>query len=168
VYYAAYDPQAEDLVRQAANLGVPGTCLVDGLAAEGPTFLATVPKQLAQKCVFSGVPTALQFPRASGYVSSYRATYHQDPGTWGAFAYDSLGVLVQTVKTIGSWSASKVAPALLRVRGYAGITGTTTIDPATGSRLDPPLVMQVVNATGGYAVSAFWAKHGALPEMPAL
>jgi branched-chain amino acid transport system substrate-binding protein len=94
VYYAAYDPQAEDLVRQAAGLSLRGTCLVDGLAAQGPTFTSTVPMALAQKCVFSGVPTAEQDAAAGSYVSAYKSEYHQEPGTWGAFTYDSLGALV--------------------------------------------------------------------------
>ena len=168
VYYVAYDPQAEDLVQQAASLGVPGTCLVDGLAAQGPTFLATVPLALARKCVFSGVPTAAQFPNATSYITAYNAAYHEDPGTWGAFAYDSLGVLVQEAKAVRSWAPSKLNPALFHVRGYQGITGTTTIDPPTGNRVDPPLVMQIVDASGHYVVSPGWAANGALPVLPAL
>jgi branched-chain amino acid transport system substrate-binding protein len=168
VYYVAYDPQAEDLVRQAAALGVPGTCLVDGLAAQGPTFLATVPLELARKCVFSGVPTAAQFADAKSYVSAYQSTYHQNPGTWGAFAYDSLGVLVHEVEAVRSWSPSKLNPALFHVSHYQGITGTITIDPATGNRVNPPLVMQVVDSSGRYVVAPDWAEHGALPVLPPL
>lgn len=169
VYYAAYDPQAEQLVQQASTLGVPGTCLVDGLAAEGPTFLATVPLTLAQRCVFSGVPTAVQFSEASSYVSAYRAAYHQDPGTWGVFAYDSLGALAQAVGSAHSLSFSEVNTALFHLSGYSGATGTTTIDPATGNRLDPPLAMLVVDPSGHYVVSAVWSQTGgALPSLPPL
>lgn len=168
VYYAAYDPQAEDLVQQAADSGVPGTCLVDGLAAQGPTFTATVPLPLAQKCVFSGVPTAHQFSSAKTYVTAYEAAYHQDPGTWGAFAYDSLGVLVQVARRTHGWSASKMNPALSHLVGYKGITGTTTIDPSTGNRNNPPLIMQTVNGSGQYVVSPVWQQTGGLPALPAL
>jgi branched-chain amino acid transport system substrate-binding protein len=168
VYYDAYDPQAEDLVKQAASSGVPGTCLVDGLAAQGPTFLATVPLALAQKCVFSGVPTAAQFPDATSYVAAYQTEYHQDPGTWGVFAYDSLGVLVHEIEAVQSFSYPTVNAALFHVTGYAGATGTTTIDPATGNRMNPPLVMQVVDSGGHYVVSPDWSQTGALPTLPAL
>jgi ABC-type branched-subunit amino acid transport system substrate-binding protein len=168
VYYVAYDPEAELLVRQAADLGVPGTCLVDGLAAQGPTFLATVPLPLVRKCVFSGVPTATQFPKAKSYVSAYKAAYHQGPGTWGAFAYDSLGVLVQEVNSARSWAPSTVRPLLTHVAGYQGITGTTTIEPGTGNRVSPPLIMQIVDASGSYVVAPSWAQHGALPVLPPL
>ena len=168
VYYVAYDPQAEDLVRQAADLGVPGTCLVDGLAAQGPTFLATVPPALARKCVFSGVPTAAQFPNATSYISGYKAAYQEDPGTWGAFAYDSLGVLVRQVTLLRSWAPLKLNPALLHVSRYQGVTGSTTIDPVTGNRVNPPLVMQIVDSAGHYVVAPEWAQHGALPALPPL
>lgn len=168
VYYAAYDPQAEDLVQQAATAGVPGTCLVDGLAAQGPTFLATVPLALAQKCAFSGVPTAAQFPDAGSYSSAYQATFHADPGTWGVFAYDSLGVLVHEYQSVHSLSYGTVNSALFHVTSYAGATGSTTIDPTTGNREDPPLVIQVVDGSGHYVVSPIWAQKGALPVLPNL
>lgn len=168
VYYAAYDPQAEDLVEQASAAAVPGTCLVDGLAAEGPVFLKTVPLPLAQKCVFSGVPTAEQFADAKAYVAQYKARFHDDPGTWGTFTYDSLGALAAAVKTAGSWSAAKLNPVLTHLRGYRGITGTTSIDPSTGDRIDPPLVMQTVDGSGHYIVSPAWSQRGELPDLPAL
>ena len=168
VYFVAYDPQAEDLVREASDIHVPGTCLVDGLAAQGPTFLATVPLVLAQKCVFSGVPTADQFPNADSYISAYKSAFRQDPGTWGAFTYDSLGLLVQEVKSVRSWTPSKVRSALFHATNYQGITGTTTIYPATGNRLNPPLVMQTVDPLGHYAVAPGWAQHGVLPTLPSL
>lgn len=168
VYFSAYDPQAEDLVQQAASAGVPGTRLVDGLAAQGPTFLATVPQALAEKCAFSGVPTAAQFPDAASYVSAYQAAYHEDPGTWGVFAYDSLGVLAKEIDAVRSLSPSKLNAALFHVSGYQGATGTTTIDPATGNRNDPPLVVQIVDPSGHYVVSPEWASRGALPVLPSL
>lgn len=168
VYYAAYDPQAEDLVQQASTMGVPGTCLVDGLAAEGPTFLKTVPLALAKKCVFSGVPTAEQFPEASTYVAEYKSSFHEDPGTWGTFTYDSLGALARAVRTAGSWARQKLDPVLFHLQGYQGITGTTTINPSTGDRDNPPLVMETVDSSGKYAVSQEWASTGGLPVLPAL
>ncbi|HZT68065.1 MAG TPA: branched-chain amino acid ABC transporter substrate-binding protein [Acidimicrobiales bacterium] len=167
-YFVAYDPQAEDLVQQAAAVGVPGECLVDGLAAQGPTFLKTVPLALAERCVFSGVPTADQMPDALPYLSAYRAAYHQDPGTWGAFSYDSLGVLVSTVQSVHSWEWSRVEPGLFHVSGYRGITGTISIDPPTGNRLNPPLVMQVVDPSGRYVVPSDWTANGRLPVLPKL
>ncbi|MGH9028420.1 MAG: branched-chain amino acid ABC transporter substrate-binding protein [Acidimicrobiales bacterium] len=168
VYFAAYDPQAEDLVQQASTVGVPGTCLVDGLAAEGPVFLKTVPLSLAQTCAFSGVPTAEQLPNARSYVSHYKAMYHDDPGTWGTFTYDSLGALAGAVKTAGSWSARKVNRVLFHLSNYPGITGRITIDPSTGDRDNPPLVMQTVDSSGNYVVSHEWSQYGALPTLPGL
>ena len=168
VYYAAYDPQAEDLVQQASALKVPGICLVDGLAAQGPTFLATVSPSLATKCVFSGVPTSEQLPGAGTYVSSYQASYHQSPGTWGAFVYDSLGLLVQEVEAVHSWAPTKVDGALFHVSGYQGVTGAITIDPATGNRDNPPIVMQTVDSADQYVVAPQWTSSGALPVLPDL
>ena len=63
---------------------------------------------------------------------------------------------------------SKVDSALRHVSAHQGITGSTTIDPATGNRIDPPLVMQVVDASGHYVVAPDWAQRGALPVLPPL
>jgi branched-chain amino acid transport system substrate-binding protein len=166
IYYAAFDPQAEDLVKQASQAGIGGTCLVDGLAAQGSTFIQGAGLKLAQSCVFLGVPSATEFPDSSSYVSKYETTYHTAPGTWGAFAYDSAALLFHTVTKVGTWQHQTVTHSLFHTTGYSGITGSVTIDPATGNRDDAPVVILTVNSSGNYIISPTWSSKGTLPIPP--
>jgi branched-chain amino acid transport system substrate-binding protein len=166
IYYASFDPQAEDLVKQASQAGIGGTCLVDGLAAQGSTFIQGAGLKLAQSCVFVGVPSATEFPDSSNYVSKYEAAYHTAPGTWGAFAYDSAALLFHTVTKDGTWQRQTVTQSLFHTTGYSGITGSVTIDPSTGNRDNAPVVILTVNSSGDYVISPTWSSKGTLPTSP--
>lgn len=164
VYYASYDPEAGELVSQAQSLHMPGTCFVD-LAPEG--FIASVGLSVARSCVFSGVPDVSEFPRSSGFIQDIEALYHhRAPGSWAAFSYDSLGLLVHAVEQAGAWDAPRVRRALSHTLAYSGVTGDITIDPATGNRVDPPIVILNVSRTGTYQVDAAWALYGTLVKAP--
>jgi branched-chain amino acid transport system substrate-binding protein len=163
VYYAAYHPQASELVSQARSLGVPGTCFVD-LAPE--EFIQSVGVSLARTCVFSGVPDVSEFPRASGFIQDFQALYHHEPGSWAAFSYDSLGLLVHAVQQAGTWDPSRVKEALDHTVAYSGVTGDITIDPTTGNRLNAPVVILTVSRAGTYQVDPAWALYGTLVKAP--
>jgi branched-chain amino acid transport system substrate-binding protein len=163
VYYAAYDPEAGELVSQAKSLGIPGTCFVD-LAPED--FIESVGLSLARSCVFSGVPDVSEFPRASGFIQDFQALYHRAPGSWAAFSYDSLGLLIHAVQQTGSWDPSRVEDAIDHTVAYSGVTGDITIDSATGNRVDPPVVILSVSRAGIYQVDPAWALYGTLVKAP--
>jgi ABC-type branched-subunit amino acid transport system substrate-binding protein len=52
---------------------------------------------------------------------------------------------------------SKLRNALLHTRGFRGVTGTTTILPASGNRAKPPVVILDIDAAGQYTVDSAWA-----------
>ena len=136
------------------------------MAAEGPTFIQTAGLALAQSCVFTGVPSAGDFPQSATYVQNYQATYHTAPGTWGAFAYDSAALLFHAVTATGGWQHDPVTTSLFHTVNYSGITGQTTIDPSTGNRDNPPVVILTVDATGNYREAPTWSSNGHLPTKP--
>jgi ABC-type branched-subunit amino acid transport system substrate-binding protein len=162
LYIAAYGKEAGLVALQASQKGVPGTCFVD-LAAQGPDFVASATQPVAQKCLNSGVPSAQEFAGATQYVTDYQAAYHSDPGTWGTFTYDSLEILAQAVKDAGGWTQAAVQPKLLHTSAYPGITGTITIEPKTGNRVDTPVVMLDIDAAGNYVVDPTWAQAANFP-----
>jgi branched-chain amino acid transport system substrate-binding protein len=155
-YLAMYGPQAGMI---AARLSVTpqayGRCFVD-LAAQGPSFVSAA-GAAARGCLNSGVPSAGQLPGGKGYTAAYRARYHRSPGTWGAFTYDSLDMLAAAVEHANRWAGPKLRNALLHTRGFRGVTGTTTILPASGNRANPPVVILDIDAAGQYTVDSAWA-----------
>jgi branched-chain amino acid transport system substrate-binding protein len=155
-YLAMYGPQAGAIAaRLAAAAGAYGRCFVD-LAAQGPSFVSAAGAGAAA-CLNSGVPSAGQLPGGKPYASAYRARYHTSPGTWGAFAYDSLDMLVAAVEHTHRWTGPKLLGALRNTRGFRGVTGTTTILPASGNRANPPVVILDVDAAGRYMIDSAWA-----------
>jgi len=155
-YLAMYGPQAGTI---AARLSVApqayGRCFVD-LAAQGPSFVSAA-GIAAPGCLNSGVPSAGQLPGGKRYTAAYRARYHRSPGTWGAFTYDSLDMLVAAVERTHRWSGPELRNALLHTRGFRGVTGTTTILPVSGNRAKPPVVILDIDAAGQYTVDSAWA-----------
>jgi branched-chain amino acid transport system substrate-binding protein len=164
VYIAAYGKEAGLLALGASQKNVGGSCFVD-LAAQGPDFVAAATTPVAQKCLNSGVPSAEQFAGAAEYVTNYQSTFHANPGTWGTFTYDSLEILAQAVKDAGGWNQAAVKSKLSNTSAYPGITGTITIQPKTGNRLNTPVVMLDIDSSGNYVIDPTWAtaEHFPIP-----
>jgi branched-chain amino acid transport system substrate-binding protein len=156
VYIAAYGTMAGQIAKQAAQLGVGGRCFVD-LAAQGPDFVAAATVPVAQTCLNSGVPSAQQFSGATGYVSQYQSAFHAVPGTWGTFTYDSVELLAKSVVAAGGWKQATTRTELSHTVNMSGITGFVTIDPATGNRLNAPVVILGIDGAGNYVIDPSWA-----------
>jgi branched-chain amino acid transport system substrate-binding protein len=155
-YLAMYGPQAGAIAaRLAGSPHVYGRCFVD-LAAQGPSF-GSAAGAAAASCLASGVPSAGQLPGGKSYTAAYRARFHRAPGTWGAFAYDSLNMLAAAVARTHRWKGAKLLSALRHTSGFRGVTGTTTILPASGNRAKPPVVVLDINAAGQYTIDSAWA-----------
>jgi branched-chain amino acid transport system substrate-binding protein len=155
-YLAMYGPQAGLIAgRLAAGPRAYGRCFVD-LAAQGPSFVSAA-GAAAAGCLNSGVPSAEQLPGGNRYTAAYRARYRTSPGTWGAFAYDSLDMLAVAVGQTRRWTGPELLGALRHTRGFRGVTGVTTILPASGNRADPPVVILGIDARGRYMVDRAWA-----------
>ncbi|MEA2224821.1 MAG: branched-chain amino acid transport system substrate-binding protein [Solirubrobacteraceae bacterium] len=155
-YLAMYGPQAGAVAARMA--GAPhsyGRCFVD-LAAQGPSFV-TAAGAAASGCLSSGVPSDDQLPGGKSYTRAYRRRFHSSPGTWGAFTYDSLDMLAAAVRRSRRWTGPKLRNALAHTRGFRGVTGETTVQPASGNRADPPVVILDINPAGRYVVNAAWA-----------
>jgi branched-chain amino acid transport system substrate-binding protein len=161
-YLAMYGPQAGMIAaRLAAKPGAYGRCFVD-LAAQGPSFISAA-GTAAAGCLNSGVPSDRQLPGGKAYTRAYKARYHRAPGTWGAFAYDSLGMLAAAVERTHRWSGAKLRTALLHTRNFKGVTGATTILSPSGNRATPPVVILDINHAGQYKVDPAWASFAGYP-----
>ena len=161
-YLAMYGPQAGAIVaRLAKSPGAYGRCFVD-LAAQGPSFAAAAGAAGAG-CLNSGVPSDRQLPGGKAYTRAYRARFHISPGTWGAFAYDSLNMLAAAARQTHRWAGAKLRGALAHTRNFHGVTGTTTILSPSGNRAKPPVVILDINKAGHYTVDPAWASFAGYP-----
>lgn len=155
-YLAMYGPQAGLIARSLKSSSEPGRCFVD-LSAQGPDFVKAAGTSAATACLNSGVPSPPELPGGPAYVSAYQARFHITPGTWGPFVYDSLYMLEKAAKSSNQWSGSKVRSTLSHTSGFTGVTGIISIQPATGNRVNPPVVVLDITSAGSYVVDPTWA-----------
>jgi ABC-type branched-subunit amino acid transport system substrate-binding protein len=66
-------------------------------------------------------------------------------------------MLAAAVEHTHRLTGPKLRNALLHTRGFRGVTGTTTILPASGNRAKPPVVILDIDAAGRYTVDSAWA-----------
>jgi ABC-type branched-subunit amino acid transport system substrate-binding protein len=138
-YLAMYGPQAGMIAaRLAASAQAYGRCFVD-LAAQGQSFVSAA-GSAAAGCLNSGVPSADQLPRGKRYAAAYRARS-----------------LAAAVERTHRFTGARLRDALLRTRGFRGVTGATTILSPSGNRAKPPVVILDIDAAGRYTVDASWA-----------
>ena len=156
LYVSTYYPEGGQIAKDLQHVGSRPTCLM-GLANQDPAFVSVAGLRAARLCSFSGVPSAENFPGAKTYVADYRAKFGKSPGTWGTFAYDSVKLLVDAVRRAGGWDEAKVRQELTDTRDYMGITGSITIDPKTGNRVNVPVVILRLEPDGRYVVDPKWA-----------
>ena len=153
VYVSTYYPEGSAIARGLAASGSSATRFL-GLANVDPAFIAEAGLEVARSCVFSGTPEAEQLPTATAYVKAYETRFNRDPGVWGTFTYDSLRLLATAMEEVGSPRYTPVLRELRATEGYAGQTGTISIDPVTGNRVDVPVFILRVDASGAFVVDA--------------
>lgn len=156
LFVSTYYPQGGVIARDYRQLEERPTCLM-GLANQDPAFVSVAGLNTARLCSFTGVPSAEDFPDARRYVADYRKRFGRTPGTWGTFTYDSVKLLIDAIRRAGGWDAGEVRRALTDTRDYAGITGSITIDPKTGNRVNVPVVILKLKSDSTYVVDPRWA-----------
>jgi ABC-type branched-subunit amino acid transport system substrate-binding protein len=151
VYVSTYFPEGVQIAKALADAGGTPRCLM-GLANVDDGFVAKATIDEAQRCLFSGVPAATEMPSAKTYVRQYRARFGKKPGVWGSFTYDSARILFAAIDRAKSYDFAAVEGQLRRTESYRGATGTITIDPNTGYRLNVPVSILRVNAQKRFVI----------------
>lgn len=154
VYVSTYYPEGARIAQSLATSKLPTRCLM-GLANVDPDFVDQAGVAASQRCVFSGVPEAAQMPgaRAKAYVAAYTKAFGTKPGVWGIFTYDSARMLFARIAKARTTEFTQVLTSLQNVRDFAGATGTISIDPSTGNRIDVPVYILRVNDRGVFIVT---------------
>jgi len=148
---STYFPEGARIAKALATAGSRPPCLM-GLANVDNGFVAQTSLGEAQRCVFSGVPSATEMPSAKAYVREYRAAFRKKPSVWGSFTYDSARILFIAINRAKSFDFARVERALRQTKGFRGATGPITIDKHTGYRETVPVSILRVNNQKKFAV----------------
>lgn len=153
VYVSTYYPEGAKIAQSLVRSKLPTRCLM-GLANVDAAFVDEAGVIAAQRCVFSGLPEAAQFPgrSAAAYVRDYRAAFDTEPGVWGIFSYDSTRMLLEAMEATGTTDFRRVLTQLENTSRFAGATGSITIDPTTGNRRNVPVFILRVDDRGVFVV----------------
>ncbi len=84
-------------------------------------------------------------PEAQAFASKYEAKYNSPPDLFGAWVYDAVNVLSQTIAKNGT-SAAAIQKGLHAVQDYHGVEGTYNFDK-NGDGLHGYWVVQITNKT---------------------
>ena len=155
IYVSTYYPEGAKIAQRLVLSKLPTKCLM-GLANVDAAFVTEAGTIAAERCVFSGVPEAAQMPgaKAATYVADYKKAFNKNPGVWGIFTYDSANLLFAKMAQTKSTSFAPVLKALQNTKNYKGATGTISIRPSTGNRLNVPVYILDVTDKGVFTVSS--------------
>ena len=154
VYVSTYYPEGAKIAQALAKSKLPTRCFM-GLANVDAAFVSEAGIIASQRCVFSGLPEAPQFPGkpAKAYVAEYEKAFGKTPGVWGIFSYDSTRLLFAAMEKAGTTAFSPVLANLDHAKGFGGATGSITIEPSTGNRKDVPVFILRVDDRGVFRVA---------------
>ena len=85
-------------------------------------------------------------PEVVHWVKKYQERFHQTPDALGSLAYDATNMLIDAIRKANSDDPGKIRDALASMKGFAGVTGTFTMD-ANGDPVKSAVILQIRRIT---------------------
>jgi len=150
VYYSGYYADAGPLLKALKAGGFKGTFMSDD-GAKDPNLIKLAGSANAEGAYLTcPCIAAAQNPDAASFVSSYKAAFNADPGTYSAEAFDAANALISAMKGIGAdVTRAKVVDAV-RALDYKGITKTIKFQSTGELSSTAVYLYQVKNGTITY------------------
>src|SRR5262249_37578437 len=91
-------------------------------------------------------------PTARQFIAAYTKRYGAEPDSIAALSYDAARVLFDAMRRAGSTDGPLVRDALATTHGFAGVTGTITMD-SNRNPVKPAVVLKVEGGRFRFAAS---------------
>jgi branched-chain amino acid transport system substrate-binding protein len=128
VFVPGYYTESALIVRQARELGLA----IPFFGGDGweDEQLLKIGGEALNGCYYSTHFSAENTdPAVAAFVGRYKARWGGEvPGAFSALGYDAVYVLADAIKRAGTTAGPQLRDALAATRGFAGVTGRTTID----------------------------------------
>lgn len=160
-YYSGYFAEFGLLLKQAKQLGLSFQ-MMGGDANNDPTIIATA-GSAADGVLIDTAPLAQFISTAAGYVGEYKAKYGNEPGPYGTYTYDGVGVIAKAIEKAGSTDPAEITKALHDVGDYEGVTGTFHFN-AKGDR-EPVEYIIITIKDGKFALAVQANKDGVFEKV---
>ncbi|MEJ7848739.1 MAG: ABC transporter substrate-binding protein [Pyrinomonadaceae bacterium] len=157
IYIPGYYGEVAIIARQARELGM-NMPLLGGDGWDSPDLFKLGGAALKNAYISNHYSADNPAPEIQNFVKTYTAKFGAAPDSLAALAYDSAKVLADAIKRAGGTDSSKLKEAINATKGFAGVTGTITLD---GSRnaVKPAVVLELAPAD-----SKFTFKETIYPE----
>ena len=141
IYVPGYYTEAGTIARQARELGIT-VPLLGGDGWDSPR-LFEIGGSAIDGCYLSNHYSVDDpSPQIQKFVADYKAKYGNVPDALAALGYDAARILCDAIGRAGSTEGPQIRAALAATRGFPGVTGTITIDPAR-TAVKPAVVLRV-------------------------
>lgn len=84
-------------------------------------------------------------PDTKPFVEAYKAKYNAEPDALAALGYDGAKMLIAAIEKAGSADSAKIRDALENTKGFKGVTGVITVDPATHNPVKSAVILKMVD-----------------------
>ena len=126
-FVPGYYTDAGLIARQAKALGIGATLL--GADGWDSPKLTEIGGPAVEGAYFSNHYTLDgPSPEVQKFVAAYRKAYRADPDSIAALSYDAAGLIADAIRRAGSTESKRLRDALASTKGFAGVTGTLTMD----------------------------------------
>jgi branched-chain amino acid transport system substrate-binding protein len=130
VFVPGYYTEAALISRQARELGL-ALPLFGGDGWEAPQLIEIGGKAVEGTYYSTHYSPEDTAPAVQAFVAAFRARWNgETPDAMAALGYDSALVLADAIKRADGTEGPALRDALAATKGFAGVTGTTNIDPA--------------------------------------
>ncbi len=127
------------IAKQAAEVGwTPQIFGVDGLYSA--PYIELGGKAVEGTRVVGFFHTGSTDPMVQKFVKDFQAKYKQLPGTYAAYGHDAMLILAEAIKQNGP-DRKKMMEYLTTLKGFTGVTGTTSFDENGDTIKDPLKIM---------------------------
>ena len=138
------------IARQAKGTGIPGSIFVGGDGWDSADLIEGAGDLLEGAYFTNHYAPDVPWPNSQKFVTAFKAKYHHDPSSLAAQGYDAASLLFDAIGRATEPTPEAVKIALAATSGFAGATGSLTIDKEHNAN-KPIVVVQVRSKKFAYA-----------------
>jgi branched-chain amino acid transport system substrate-binding protein len=148
IFVPGYYTEVGLIARQARALGIT-VPLLGGDGWDSPSLIEIGGPALDGSYFSNHYSVDDPSPAIQGFVTKYRERFGETPDALAGLGYDAAMILFDAIRRAGSTEGAAIRDALAQTQGYAGVTGTITLD-AERNAVKPAVVLAVRDGALAY------------------
>ncbi len=150
VFVPVYYADMVQIARQAKPVGLAGPAFLGGDAWDSTDLLEGAGAELEGAHFVDHYAPDVPWPNSRAFLEAFRARYGKDPGSLTAQGYDAARLLFDAIGRAKDATPDAIRAALADSKGFAGATGTISID-AGHNAIKPVVVVAIRGKKFTYA-----------------